>query len=462
MMSPSVEQWAANELASVDLNDKRRDKRARSILATFAQRPGGSVTGMAEDNAEATAIYRFLRNEAVLPEALRAALQDAALRRLGDEDTVIVAQDTTTLNYTTHSATTGMGPLGAGDGSKGYGMFVHSAIAISESGVPLGPIHQLCWARSKKIGRKHDRKKRPLEEKESFRWVQTARAVEAAVPDDRRLIQLADREADFFEMFAEPRREKSHLLVRVHQNRRLEGQKRLLWDELARMQPALTYSMLVHTSHTTTARKARLELRFGPMTILPPCDGVHDKELKPITLTAIEVREVDAPEGADAILWQMLTDLPVESVEDVRRYVKYYELRWLIERYHYVLKSGCKIEDSQLRSFEAIERLLALFSAVAMRLLWLTYSARKRPNAPCTVVFSDVEWQVLYRYHHEEPPPDQPPRLKDAVLWLALMGGFLGRTRDGEPGVKVLWRGLTRLQDIVIGVLLTGGDVYKG
>lgn len=462
MMSPSVEQWAANELASVDLNDRRRDKRARSILATFAQRPGGSVTGMAEDNAEATAIYRFLRNEAVLPEALRAALQDAALRRLGDEDTVIVAQDTTTLNYTTHSATTGMGPLGAGDGSKGYGMFVHSAIAISESGVPLGPIHQLCWARSKKIGRKHDRKKRPLEEKESFRWVQTARAVEAAVPDDRRLIQLADREADFFEMFAEPRREKSHLLVRVHQNRRLEGQKRLLWDELARVQPALTYSMLVHTSHTTTARKARLELRFGPMTILPPCDGVHDKELKPITLTAIEVREVDAPEGADAILWQMLTDLPVESVEDVRRYVKYYELRWLIERYHYVLKSGCKIEDSQLRSFEAIERLLALFSAVAMRLLWLTYSARKRPNAPCTVVFSDVEWQVLYRYHHEEPPPDQPPRLKDAVLWLALMGGFLGRTRDGEPGVKVLWRGLTRLQDIVIGVLLTGGDVYKG
>ena len=462
MESSSVEQWSENELASVDLGDTRRDDRARSTLATFARRPGGSVTGMAENHAEASAIYRFLRNDAVEPQALQAALRDAALRRLGDEETVIVPQDTTCLNYTTHSATTGMGPLGAGDGSKGYGMFVHSAIAISESGVPLGLMHQQRWSRSKKIGRKHDRKKRPLEEKESFRWVQTARAVEAAVPPDRRLIQLADREADFFEMFAEPRRDNSHLLVRVHQNRRLEDKERLLWDELAQLQPDLIYNMLVHTSHSTTVRKARLELRFGLMTIQPPCDGVHDKKLEPITLTAIEVRETDAPEGADEICWRLLTDLSVDSVKVAKRYVKYYELRWLIERYHYVLKSGCQIEDSQLRSFEAIERLLALFSAVAIRLLWLTYSARKRPEAPCTVVFSDIEWKVLYRYHHEQPPPDEPPRLTDSVLWLAQMGGFLGRQSDGEPGVKVLWRGLMRLQDIVIGVLLMGGDVYKG
>ncbi|MGI5819951.1 MAG: IS4 family transposase [Armatimonadota bacterium] len=462
MMSSSVEQWAENEFASVDLGDRRRDDRARSTLATFARRPTGSITSMAETNAEANAIYRLLRNDSVEPEALRAPLRDAALKRLGDEQTVIVAQDTTCLNYTTHRATTGMGPIGAGDGSKGYGMFVHSAIAISESGVPLGLLHQQSWSRSEQVGRKHARKKRPLEDKESFRWLQTARAVEAAVPADRRLIQLADREADFFEMFAEPRRDNSYLLVRVHQNRRLEGEKHLLWAEVAQLQPVSTYEMLVHTSHTSTARKARFELRFGPMAIRPPRNGVHDKELEPITLTAIELREINAPEGAEAICWRLLTDLSVDSVKAAKLYVKYYELRWLIERYHYVLKSGCKIEDSQLRSFEAIERLLALFSAVAMRLLWLTYSARKRPEAPCTVVFSDIEWKVLYRYHHEEAPPDEPPRLQDAVLWLAQMGGFLGRKRDGEPGVKVLWRGLMRLQDIVIGVLLMGGDVYKG
>lgn len=462
MTHSSIDTWSAAELKTVALGDKRREVRAISTLATLARNPGGSVTGMAKNHPEATAIYRFLNNPAIVPEALRAPLRDAALARLGDEKTVIVAQDTTCLNYTTHRATTGMGPIGAGDGSKGYGMFVHSAIAISESGVPLGVLHQRSWSRSKKVGRKHDRKRRPLEDKESFRWVQTARAVEAAVPADRRLIQLADREADFFEMFAEPRRDNSYLLVRVYQNRRLEDDERLLWDKVTQLQPASTYEMLVHTSHTTTARTARLELRFGPVTIQPPCDGVHDKQLEPITLTAIEVREIDAPEGADAIRWRLLTDLSVDSVKAAKLYVKYYELRWLIERYHYVLKSGCHIEDSQLRSFEAIERLLALFSAVAMRLLWLTYSARKRPDAPCTVVFSDIEWKVLYRYHHEKAPPDEPPRLKDMVLWLAQMGGFLGRKGDGEPGVKVLWRGLTRLQDVVIGVLLMGGDVYKG
>lgn len=462
MTHSSIDTWSAAELKTVALGDKRREVRAISTLATLARNPGGSVTGMAKNHPEATAIYRFLNNPAIVPEALRAPLRDAALARLGDEKTVIVAQDTTCLNYTTHRATTGMGPIGAGDGSKGYGMFVHSAIAISESGVPLGVLHQRSWSRSKKVGRKHDRKRRPLEDKESFRWVQTARAVEAAVPADRRLIQLADREADFFEMFAEPRRDNSYLLVRVYQNRRLEDDERLLWDKVTQLQPASTYEMLVHTSHTTTARTARLELRFGPVTIQPPCDGVHDKQLEPITLTAIEVREIDAPEGADAIRWRLLTDLSVDSVKAAKLYVKYYELRWLIERYHYVLKSGCHIEDSQLRSFEAIERLLALFSAVAMRLLWLTYSARKRPDAPCTVVFSDIEWKVLYRYHHEKAPPDEPPRLKDVVLWLAQMGGFLGRKGDGEPGVKVLWRGLTRLQDVVIGVLLMGGDVYKG
>lgn len=462
MMCSSTQQWAKEEYATVDLGDKRRDARALSIIAAFAQRPGGAIPHMAEDYAEAKAIYRFLSNEAITPEALRAPLQDAALRRLGDETTVIVPQDTTGLNFTTHQATEGLGPLGAGDGSKGYGIFVHSAIAICESGVPLGLMHQYSWARSHDVGRKHNRKRRPLEEKESFRWVAAARAVQAAVPADKRLIQVADREADFFEMFAEQRRENSFLLVRVHQNRRLEDDERLLWDKMAQMQPAHTFEMLVHVHHTTTVRKARLELRFGPMTILPPCDGVHDKELEPITLNAIEVREIDAPEGAAAIVWRLLTDLPVDSAEHARRCTRYYELRWLIERYHYVLKSGCNIEDSQLRSFDRIERLLALLSAVALRLLWMTYSARKRPDAPCTVVFSDVEWQLLYRYYMGTAPPDQPPRLKDVVLWLAEMGGFLGRKSDGEPGVKVLWRGLMRMQDIVIGALLMGGDVGKG
>ncbi|MFP3904674.1 MAG: IS4 family transposase [Armatimonadota bacterium] len=457
MVCSSIERWVEDEYESLILHNKGRERRVKATVATFARKPAGPVTAVAGDHAEATAMYRLLGNEAVDPDDLRAPLRDAALRRLGGEKIVIVPQDTTALNFTTHQATEGLGPLGGGDGTKGYGLFVHSAIAVSESGVPLGLMHQQSWARSHEVGRKHSRKKRPLEDKESFRWVQTARAVQAAVPADTRLIQVADREADFFEMFAEPRREGSFLVVRVHRDRRLKDDERLLWDKVAQLKADRSFEMLVHTSHRTTVRKACLELRFGPMTILPPRNGVHDEDLEPVTLNAIEVREVDPPEGATPILWRLLTDWPVCDAEQALRCVRYYELRWLIERYHYVLKSGCGIEDSQLRSFDRIERLLALLSAVALRLLWMTYSARETPDAPCTVAFSDIEWQVVYRYHTAQDPPDEPPGLRDVVRWVAQMGGFLGRKSDGEPGVKVLWRGLTRLQDIVIGFFLMGG-----
>lgn len=462
MMSSSTQEWVDEEFSTLDLGDKRRDRRARAAVGVFADNPGGSIPQVTSGPAEAKATYRFLSNEAVQPDALRAALRDAALQRIGGDDTIIAAQDTTCLNFTTHQVTEGLGPLGAGDGSAGYGIFVHSAIGISADGVPLGLLHQQSWARSKTIGRKHKRKQRPIEEKESYRWLQTARAVEAAVPADKRLIQVADREGDFFELLAEQRRDNSYLLLRVHQNRRLKGDERLLWDTVGQMQVAHTLDMLVHTSHSTTVRTARLELRFGPVTILPPKDGVHDKALQAITLNAIEVREVDGPEGAKPILWRLLTDLPVDSVEDAMSCVRYYEMRWLIERYHYVLKSGCGMEDSQLRSFERLQRLLALLSAVALRLLWMTYSARTDSDAPCTVVFSDIEWRVLYRNATHKEPPERPPPLREAVLLLAKLGGFLGRKGDGKPGVKVLWRGSTALQYMVAGFLLASPDVGKG
>jgi hypothetical protein len=147
-------------------------------------------------------------------------------------------------------------------------------------------------------------------------------------------------------------------------------------------------------------------------------------------------------------------------VEEALRHVRWYALRWLIERYHFVLKSGCQIETSQLHTLQRLERLLALCSAVAVRLLWMTYSARVYPQAPCTVAFSTVEWQVLYRQQRKTAiVPAEPPSLHQAVRWLALLGGFMGRTGDGQPGVKVLWRGLTRLQDIVTGFLLAAPDV---
>jgi len=325
--------------------------------------------------------------------------------------------------------------------------------------VPLGLLHQHNWARDPEQVGKQRRKQTPLEDKESYRWLQTARAVEAAVPEDKQLVQIADREGDIFELFAQPRRAGSYLLVRAYRPRRLQGEGAHLWPTVGDQPAVDEFEILVHDGAQRAVRKARLELRYCSVTVRPPKHGVHDPSLEAVALNAIEVRETDAPEGARPILWRLLTDLSVDSVDEAMRCVRYYEMRWLIERYHYVLKSGCHIEESQLRTVDRLERLVALLSAVALRLLWMTYSARVNSDAPCTVAFSDLEWSVLYQQRMLRPPPDQPPPLRDAVLWLAKLGGFLGRKGDGEPGVKVLWRGLTRLQDIVVGFLLASRDV---
>ncbi len=202
-------------------------------------------------------------------------------------------------------------------------------------------------------------------------------------------------------------------------------------------------------------REAELSVRFRTLTAHVPRNGVHDPNLEPVELTAILAEEVSPPADGTAVRWLLLTDLPVTCFDDARECVRLYSLRWLIERYHYVLKSGCGIEDSQLRSADALECLLALYCVVALRLLWLTYASRIDGDAPCTVAFTDLEWKTLFRYRNpRESLPAKPPPLREVVHWTARLGGFLARTGDGEPGVKTLWRGLMRLQDIVIGVLL--------
>lgn len=147
--------------------------------------------------------------------------------------------------------------------------------------------------------------------------------------------------------------------------------------------------------------------------------------------------------------WLLLTTLPVTSFEDVVQCLRWYSYRWLIERYHYVLKSGCRIEQLQLETAERIHRALATYTIVAWRLLWITYLARYHPDAPADTVLETHEWQALYcTIHHTALPPPSPPSVHTCVRWIAQLGGFLARRRDGEPGVKTIWQGLRRLHDI--------------
>lgn len=152
-----------------------------------------------------------------------------------------------------------------------------------------------------------------------------------------------------------------------------------------------------------------------------------------------------------AISWLLLTTVRVDSFETACERVQWYTCRWLIEVYHKVLKSGCRVEERQFAFADRIERYLALDSVIAWRVLFLTMIGRELPNLPCTAILEAHEWQALYCFIHKTPiPPLEPPSLQLAVGWIAQLGGFLGRKRDGAPGPIVVWRGLQRLSDLAI------------
>jgi len=369
------------------------------------------------------------------------------LKRIEGRSTVLVVQDTTNLDFTHHPATEGLGYL---DAATHRGLKVHSALAVSIEGVPLGLVHQEVWARDPEgLGKRHTRRRRETREKESQRWLTVVKASQEAINEEIQVIVVADREADIYDLFAEPRREKVDILIRAAHNRRVLHEARYLWDALRESPKRGTLKVTLRRKGGKPSREARLTIRYETMSIVPPRHHRRRASLQPIVVQAISAQEEEPPPGITPVSWLLLTTLPVNSVQDAIRCLEWYAYRWLIERYHYILKSGCRVEELQLRNADRLQRALATYCVVSWRLLWLTYEARKKPNAPCDVVLETHEWQSLYcTIHKTHIPPSVPPTLHQAVHWIARLGGFLGRRADGEPGVKTIWRGIMRLHDI--------------
>jgi len=442
-----MQAWAAEEVAGVKLKDRRHKQRLIQMIEAFTKRPAASIPAVFEDWHATKAAYRFFSSERVEAEAIRKGHQAKTIQRMGAEEWVLVAQDTTELNYTSHKHTEGLGGLRhPGE----LGLYVHSGLAINLTGVPLGLVYQETWAREIQPERsKYERKSRATTEKESQRWVRTLQVCEQAIPTEKNVVLVADREADMYDLFAAERRANFHLLIRAVQNRRVTHPLEYL-QEAVRSQPvAGQIDVEVGRQGERPPRTARLNIRFLSVAIRPPHRPPYRKTTPPIPVQVILAEEIDPPEGETALLWWLITTLAVENLTDAQRCIRWYSYRWLIERFHFVLKSGCRIERLQLEQADRLERAIAVYSIVAWRLLWLTYQARKSPEQSCQFVLQPHEWQALYcTVHQTSTPPDVPPSLHAAILWIARLGGFLARKADGEPGVQTIWTGLRRLDDI--------------
>ena len=455
--------WSALELRHVDLGDQRLNKRLVKLVDDLLHAPEASVPVASGDWAATKAAYRFWDNPRVDPDDIRAAHRDVTLERLEAHrhEPLLAVQDTTSFDFTDHPGTTGLGYLGH---RKRTGLWLHTALAVTAAGVPLGPLHQHTWTRDPKaLGKRALRNKKETADKESQRWLDALAATEAALPPEQMVVTVADREADFYDLFAAPRREKSHLLIRAKPRRRVRQVERLLSHAVRATAAAGTMTVGVRRGDDRPPRQAVLTIRFAAVDVAPPSTHVRRRELPFLKLTAILAEEEGPPAGQEPVRWWLLTTLAIATLDDAMRAVSWYALRWLVERYHYVLKSGCRIEQLQLETAERLRRALATYAVVAWRLLWLTYEARRNPEASCEAVLPREHWRVLHQVVEKSKPlPATPPSLQKAVRQIARLGGFLARKGDGEPGVKTIWRGLRRLDDFVTGSKLSRHDPAPG
>lgn len=450
----------AAELFPFDLGDRRLDRRAARIVQAALDHPGDSIPMAAGSPADTEATYRFFDNSLVDPADLDHAHQRYTVGLADDSDgPLLIAQDTTPADFTSPGRARTLGQLAH---AQHFGFFIHSALALTAAGLPLGLLHQHVWMRPPaQRGKRKDRRHKETADKESQRWLDTEQACVAALPPTREVITLADREADFYDYFALPRRPGQHVLLRAKARRRIAESKELLGVTVQQGPVRGTLAVRVPRKDGRPGRRATVVVRYGTFTLLPPSTHPRRTQLRPLPVQAVLVEEVDAPPGAKPLRWLLLTTLAVDSLEDAARVVRWYSYRWRIERYHFVLKSGCRLEELQLETAARLRRALAVYAVVAARLLHLTYRARQEPEAVCEPAVSREEWQVLWRHFRPgEALPAMPPSLGQAVGWIARLGGFLGRPGDGAPGVKVLWRGLRKLRDMVTGFRLAQAALH--
>lgn len=356
------------------------------------------------------------------------------------QKTILTVQDTTSLHYASQEESSGLGCIGnKGDGA--LGLWLHTTMAFDEHGTALGIMQAQMWARERaKAGIAAQRHKRAFAEKESHRWLksfQESVRVARLLPGAR-VINISDREGDIYELFAEAVKEPSvGVLVRARHNRRLANGDKKLWEFIAAQPLAGQVEITVPRKPGAASHKVTLEIRFAEVEIK------SKKGREPIKLWMVEARQ-SGVRAKQAIHWRLITNQPVIDLASAVEKVRWYRLRWGIEEFHRVLKSGCKAEGRQLEKVERLKNVLALDMIIAWRIRELTRASRQNPDAPATELLTEDEVKILCTLCHKLAGKTTLT-LREAVRAIAQWGGFLARKSDGEPGSMTLWLGLQRL-----------------
>lgn len=471
--------WANEEFADVDLGDKRLDARLKRMCDRLSESPESPINQACEGWPDTKAAYRFFQNENVDVRAIIAAHRGKTVERARKHETVLAIQDTSYIVYTKHTKTKGLGKISLKRGRNvaeiyGKGLVMHTCLAVTTDGLPLGLLDQKIFARKFGSGDEAERGKQdepvqnvlPIGQKESCKWLESLNTTKA-VMGETRTVTVCDRECDIYDFFELSDQIDAPVLVRGRVKRTVNRKSRhaikdavKLWGHVRNQPEAGSFTIDIpkkDKTKKTKARKARtatVTMRFASFRLSPPRNHVKyaSHELPGIDMYAVYVFEPSPPEGEKPLEWMLLTNLPVKSFDEAYEKVRWYCMRWRIEMFFKVLKSGFRVEHCRLEHAERLRRYLTLMSIVAWRLFMITLIARTKPDTPCTELLENYEWKVLFlKANKNKKLPKKPPSIGKVVIWIARLGGFLARKGDGSPGTFALWRGWKRLADLTEG-----------
>ena len=458
-MPGDKDKWLARELRHVNLGDKRLVKRLVNMSTLIEGKASGSINQSCGSWKEAKGAYRLLSNKKLNTQEIYSSHYKETGERIKGNELVFSIQDTTYLDFDSHVKTQGLGSISKAYTKHKKGLILHSTLIVSLEGLPLGLTSQQCWARVIREENAKEKARRHYitssQNKESYKWITALKETITAVPEETQVITLGDRESDIFEFLWEAQALGTLFVIRNRQNRRFicpEIGKTKLETSIKKVSTKQEITLEVPKKGRQKERQANIEIKytFGLIPIRSPSlYGSKDTERKisdKVPVYVIRAKEMNPPEGVEAIDWTLLTNIPVRSFEEAIEKINWYKLRWKIEEYFKVLKSGCKIENSRLSTREKLEKLIAIKSIIAFKILYLSKAALFQPEEPCTKILTPQEWQALYmREHQTILLPEEPPTIKQAIIWLGKLGGFLNRKSDKLPGTTTLWRGYENL-----------------
>ncbi len=463
-MEGATNAWLDGELAGCSLVDERLNKRLRKLLAQIGNAMGQSILLVCQDWANAKAAYRFFSNERVSEaDILAGHFQSTRDRTAAADGPVLVLHDTTEFSYQrqkpeaigiTKSINSGRDKAGRLRSHTVCGILMQSSLAITTEGLPLGLAAVKIWTRKKFKGTAALKKKInptriPIEKKESIRWLENLKQSTELLDDPGRCVHVGDRESDIYELFCAAQEVRTHILVRTCVDRLAGDGDHTMADEMDEVAVKGLHRIEGKDSNGDPD-EAVLELRYRKIRVLPPIG--KQKRYPALAMTVIHAEERGTPKNREKIDWKLITDLPVQSRKDAIEKLEWYALRWKIEVFHKIRKSGCRAEEAKLRTAQRLANLIAVYCILSWRVFWMTMLNRSSPDAAPALALTEAEIGLLD--HLVKDRDQKPPRrrtLSHYLTKIARLGGYLARASDPPPGNTVMWRGLSRLTDIALG-----------